>query len=137
MRTSAICAKAAWMIFDTDILIWVFRGHEGAARAVEGTDDRVISVVTYLELIQGARNRQETREVKHFLNDHAFQTLPLSENIGHRASVYMEEYTLKSALFLADALIAATAVENHLTLCAANRKHYRVINELNMKTFRP
>ena len=125
------------MIFDTDVLIWVFRGHEGAARIIERTDDRRISLVTYAELIQGARSRQELREIKYFLNDHAFQTLPLSENIGHRASVYMEEYTLKSALFLADALIAATAVENHLTLCAANRKHYRVINELNMKTFRP
>lgn len=77
------------------------------------------------------------REIKHFLNDHAIQTLPLTENIGHRASVYMEEYTLKTALSLADALIAATAVERHLTLCTANRKHYRAINELDMETFRP
>ena len=125
------------MIFDTDVLIWVFRGHEGAAQLVEGHDDRRISLVTYAELIESARSRKELRVIKHFLNDHAFQTLPLTENIGHRASVYMEEYTLKTALSLADALIAATAVEHHVTLCTANRKHYRAINELDLKTFRP
>ena len=124
------------MIFDTDVLIWVFKGHEGAARIIERTDDRRISLVTYAELTQSARNRQEMREIKYFLKDHDFQTLPLTENIGHRASVYMEEYTLKSALYMADALIAATAVENHLTLCTGNRNHYRAINELNLKTFR-
>ena len=103
------------MIFDTDVVIWVFRGHEGAAKLVESTErSRIFS-----------------------LTDHAFQTLPLTENIGHRASVYMEEYTLKTALYMADALIAATAIEHHVTLCTANRKHYRQINELNLKTFRP
>ena len=125
------------MIFDTDVVIWVFRGHEGAAKLVESTDDRQISIVTYMEFIQGARNRQELKTIKNFLTEHAFQTLPLTENIGHRASVYMEEYTLKTALYLANAMIAATAIENHLTLCTANRKHYRQINELNLKIFRP
>ncbi|MDE3000763.1 MAG: type II toxin-antitoxin system VapC family toxin [Gemmatimonadota bacterium] len=125
------------MIFDTDVLIWVFRGHEGAAQLVERHQDRQISLVTYAELIQSARSRKELREIKHFLNDHSFQTLPLTENIGHRASVYMEEYTLKTTLSLADALIAATAGEHHLTLCTANKKHYSAINELDMETFRP
>ncbi len=125
------------MIFDTDVLIWVFRGHAGAAQLVEGQDERRISLVTYAELIQGARNRQELREIKYFLKDHAFQTLPFTENIGHRASVYMEEYTLKTTLSLADALIAATAVEHHLTLCTANKKHYGAVNELDLRAFQP
>lgn len=67
------------MIFDTDVLIWVFRGHEGAAQLVEGTDDRRISMVTYAEFIQGVRNRQELKKIKNLLNDFAFQTLPLTE----------------------------------------------------------
>ncbi|MYE87962.1 type II toxin-antitoxin system VapC family toxin, partial [Candidatus Poribacteria bacterium] len=49
------------MIFDTDVVIWVFRGHEGAAKLVESIDDRQISIVTYMEFIQGARNRQELK----------------------------------------------------------------------------
>ena len=95
------------MIFDTDVMIWVLRGHERAAQLVEDADDRRISLITYMEFIQGVRNRQELKKIKNLLNDLAFQTLPLTENIGHRASVYMEEYTLKTALYLADALIAA------------------------------
>ena len=125
------------MIFDTDVLIWVFRGHQEAAKLVENTHDRQISAVTYMELIQRARNRQELKKIRSFLIDQAFQTLPLSEDIGHRASVYMEEYTRKTALYLADALIAATASEHHATLCTANRRHYREIKELNLRTFKP
>ncbi len=49
----------------------------------------------------------------------------------------MKEYTIETALYLAAALIAATAIEHHLTLCTATRKHYRAINDLNLKIFRP
>ncbi len=125
------------MIFDTDIIIWLFKGNNKAAKLIDSTPNRQISMITYLEFIQGARNRQELKNIKSFLKDHAFQTLPLTENIGHRASIYMEEYTLKTALYLADALIAATAVEQNTTLCTANQKHYRDIGELDLKIFRP
>ena len=76
------------MIFDTDVIIWVFRGHEGAAKFVESIDDRQISIVTYMEFIQGARNRQELKRIKDFLTDHAFQTLPLTKNIGFQITRY-------------------------------------------------
>jgi len=36
-----------------------------------------------MEFIQGARNRQELKKIKDFLTDLAFQTMPLTENIGH------------------------------------------------------
>jgi len=125
------------MLFDTDVLIWLFRGHEPAARLVEGAQECAISVVTYMELLQGARTREETKVIKRFLADFAFSTLPLTENIGLRASVYVEEYGLNSGMSMADALIAATAVEQGLTLCTANRKRYQPIRDLGIKVFRP
>jgi len=125
------------MLFDTDVLTWLFRGKATAARLVERAHERAVSVVTYMELLQGARNRQEIREIKSFLSDFAFHMSPLSENIGHRASIYMAEYALQCAMSMADALVAATAVEHGLTLCTANDKHYKPVHDLEMKIVRP
>ena len=125
------------MMFDTDVLIWILRGNENAARLIEDADDRCLSVVSYMELLQGARDRQESRTIKGFLGDFGFRVLPLTENVGHRASIYIEEYALKSRLCMADALVAATAVENGVALCTADRKHYRLVKDLEISTFRP
>jgi predicted nucleic acid-binding protein len=125
------------MLFDTDILIWFFRGNAKAARALEDCDQRHISLVNYLELLQGARNKAEIKLIRGFLKDFGFVQLPLTENIGHRAAIYMEEYCLRVQLCPADALIAATAVENNLTLLTGNSRHYKCIGELELKTFRP
>jgi len=125
------------MLFDTDVLIWVFRGSRPAARLVDGAEERAISVVTYMELMQGTRSKREAQSIKGFLADFGFQMLPLTENIGHRAAIYIEEYSLKGSLCMADALIAATAVEHRVILCTANQKHYRPIHDLEMKALRP
>ena len=125
------------MQFDTDVLVWLLRGNEKAARLLTASEDRSLSVVTCMELLQGARDKREARVIQDFLGELGFRTLPLSENVGHRALVYIEEYALKAGLCVADALIAATAVENQLTLCTANQRHYRAVNDLNVKPFSP
>ena len=125
------------MIFDTDVLVWVLRGSAKAAKAVDDAEARAVSVVTYMELLQGARDKGEVKAIKDFLADLHFRTLPLTENIGHRASIYMEEYGLSVAMTLADALIAATAIEAHEQLLTGNARHYKPIRELDLKRFRP
>lgn len=125
------------MLFDTDILIWVLRGNARAALAMEEAAPCRISIVSYMELLQGSRSRRETRLIKSFLNDAGVAIIPLHEAIGHRTAVYVEEYGLASGLCLADALIAATAVEHGLTLCTGNDKHFRPVKDIAMKVFRP
>jgi len=44
--------------------------------------------------------------VKDFICDFDFAILPLSENIGHRALIYVEEYALSSNMRSGDAIIA-------------------------------
>lgn len=125
------------MIFDTDILIWVQRGNMKAAKMVDQAEVRTISVQTYMELFQGARSRSEHQIVHSLLHDFNFAVLPFTENIGHRAAVYIEEYTLKCGLRAGDAIIAATAKENNLTLITANGKHFKAISDLPLKLFKP
>jgi hypothetical protein len=125
------------MIFDTDVLIWILRGKVKATQAASAAEARQVSVITCMELVQGARNQKELREILSFLAEYNFSVLPLTEGIGHRALIYLEEYGLRTRLYITDALIAATATENSLPLCTANAKHYRVIQELELKIFRP
>jgi predicted nucleic acid-binding protein len=125
------------MLFDTDILIWCLRGNAKAAKTIDTAEERAISVVTYMELLQGARDKRELKSIRNFLADSGFSIVPLTENIGHRASIYMEEYCLKVEMGIADALIAATAAENRLTLATGNEKHYRPINDISLQGFKP
>ncbi|MCF6284064.1 MAG: type II toxin-antitoxin system VapC family toxin [Candidatus Hydrogenedentes bacterium] len=125
------------MLFDTDVIIWALRGSTRAAAAIDRADSLELSMVSYMELVRGARNKRELHSTKAALANLDFQVLALSENIGHRASIYLEEYALKSNIGIPDALIAATAVENGQPLCTANAKDYRSITELELKVFRP
>jgi len=125
------------MIFDTDVLIWALRGNTRAAAAVNAADEREVSVVSYMEILQGARDKSEVKAIQGFLTDLHFRMPPLTENIGHRASIYVEEYALSAGMALADALLAATAVEAHARLLTGNDRHFRVIQELDVKAFRP
>ena len=125
------------MLFDTDIFIWTQRGNVKAATLIEREPVRLLSVQTYLELLQDARNKAEQRTTKQFLADLHFTLLPLTETIGHRAMVYIEEYGLASGLRAGDALIAATATENNVTLTSGNGKHFKPIHGLRLKIFTP
>jgi len=125
------------MIYDTDILIWVQRGNEKAARLIEKDIDRHLSIQGYMELLQGAKNKTHHKYVKDFISDFAFSILPFTENIGHRALIYVEEYALSSNMRAGDAIVAATAVENNMKLVSSNVKHFKVVNELQLKPFRP
>ena len=90
-----------------------------------------------MELMKGARNKSELRLIKKFLHDLEFLIIPLDVEISHRATLYIEEYTLQHGLDLADALIAATATKLGQPICTANDRHYKMISGLEIKRFRP
>lgn len=124
------------MLFDTDVLIFAQQGLASAKAAILKAPQRAISLQTLLELLQTNRGKAEHRLVKGFLQDFSFAVLPLTENIGHRAAIYMEEYGPSTGLQAADAIIAATAVENGKTLMSGNAKHFRGIKELRFQTLK-
>jgi len=124
------------VIFDTDVLVWALRGKVTAAALMETDADRQVSVVTYMEVLRGARDKRDVGNIKLFLAETGVRILPLTENIGHRACIYIEEYGLRAGLGVAGALVAATAVEGRLTLCTGDRKHYRLIADLDVRLFR-
>jgi len=101
-----------------------------AATLIDNTTERAISIVTLMELLQYAPSKLFHKQIRGFLLDYNFKVLPLTENIGHRASIYIEEYSLGAGMRVGDALIAATAVETGQELISGNKKHYQIITEL-------
>ena len=125
------------MLFDTDVLIWMFRGMKKAAKIVQADSNRKISIVNYMEILQGAKNKFELLSYKHFCGHYLFEILPITEAISHRAAILVEEHALSTGLHATDALVIATACEHQLTLCTANLKHTRDIGALDLQVFSP
>jgi predicted nucleic acid-binding protein len=61
--------------------------------------------------------------------------MPVSEAISNRATELVETHALGNGLMLADALIAATAIEHSLALASGNVKHFRIVPGLELKAF--
>ena len=124
------------MIFDTDVMIWAFRGNAKALDAIDAASERSISAVTYMELLQGVRNKKEMLAMKRFLSILGFSVLPATANISSRAVAIMEDTALKSDLGVCDALIFATALDTGDTLLSGNAKHFKEVPLLDAVAFR-
>lgn len=125
------------MLVDTDVLIWNLRGVQAAADLLDTNPGFQVSAVTYMELAQGVRDKAELRALHRALSFWNARIIHLSEAISARASFLVEQHTLRDSMQLADALIAATALEHGLVLITGNDKHYRVVDGLELRIFRP
>jgi len=125
------------MLIDTDVLIWYMKGNSQAFNIIENLPGFYMSVISYMELVQGMRNKNEFTELRKALRSWNTKILFISEEISAKAMFYVEKHYLSHSLEMADALIAATAVANQLPILTANDKHYKMIKELRVRQFRP
>ncbi len=123
------------MLIDTDVLIWLARGHEGAARRLANAVPWNLSVVTYIELAQGCRDKAELTRLKKGLTVSHAQLLPLTPAISDRAMQLIDDFALSHGLQLGDALIAATAIDHGHTLLTGNVKHFSSLPGLKLDAF--
>ena len=125
------------MLIDTDILIWYMRGNEKAYQVVENLENFFISVVTYMELVQGLRNKKELNHLRKALHGWNARILYVSEEISAKAMFYVEQHFLSHSMQLADALIGTTAIAHGFPILTGNDKHYKVMKDLEIKKFVP
>ena len=125
------------MLVDSDVLIWGTRGHAGALEAINALDPMHLSVVSYMELAQGCRNKAELKQLKKGLSLLQAVIEPLDETTSALAADLIDTYALSHSLRVADALIAATAMTRSLTLLTGNDKHFSQIKGLVLQVFRP
>lgn len=125
------------MLIDTDVLIWMTRGHMGATTKLQKMVPWRISAVTYMELAKGCRNKEELARIKKGLVLCQTDIVPLNVAISDLAMQLIDAYALSHSLQLGDALIAATALEHGLTVLTANSKHFSPIVGLRIEAFVP
>ncbi|KAB2845212.1 MAG: type II toxin-antitoxin system VapC family toxin [Melioribacteraceae bacterium] len=125
------------IMVDTDVLIWYLRGNKKAKEAIEKLDGFFISVVTYMELVQGMRNKRELTVLRSALRRWNVKILFINKDISAKAMFFVEQHYLSNSLVLADALIASTTISNGLKLLTGNSKHYKVIKNLEIEAFKP
>jgi predicted nucleic acid-binding protein len=125
------------MLIDTDVLIWYLQGNEKAYQVIENSNNFHISVVTYMELVQGMRDKKELNNLRKGLRGWNAQIIYISEEISAKAMFYVEQHFLSHSMQLADALIGATAMVYGIPVLTGNDKHYRAIANLQIQKFRP
>jgi len=125
------------ILVDTDVLVWYMRGSARAASAIEAIAGLALSVVTYIELVQGMRSRRELGALRATLASLDAKVLQINELVSAKAMFYVEQHFHAHSLRLADALIAATGVAVGCPLLTANVKHYAPVSELEVRRFRP
>ena len=125
------------MIFDTDVLISCFRGDREAAESVASHLEKGVSIISVMEMLQGAKSKDELQRIRRFFPNHELEVIPVSESISYLAATLIEEHTLSTGLQLGEALIAATARERGSGLVTGNVRHFRSVPRLEIKAFRP
>ena len=125
------------MIIDTDVIIWELRGNLNAKKIIHENIPFSISVITYMELVQGMRNKGELNKFIKQLTNWDVDIIQINNDISTRAMIYVEDYSLSHSMELADALIAATCINNSEILLTANEKHYKHIPNIQLTKFKP
>jgi predicted nucleic acid-binding protein len=116
-------------LVDTDVLIDVSRANPAAIRSIDRLgNDWALSTMTALELIAGAKNLREVELIDNLIE--SYEVIPVTEVIGKYAYDLLKIYAKSDGLRSFDALIAATAIEEHRTLVTRNQKHFRMISGL-------
>lgn len=125
------------ILIDSDVPIWHTRGHAAAKARLAQINPWRISTITYLELAQGCRSKEELQRAKRGLAKKKTEIIPLTPAICEQAIALIDAYALSEGLQLADALIAATAIKHKFTLLTGNVKHFAAIDTLKLERFEP
>ena len=125
------------MLIDSDVLIWYIRGNKNAQKVITNNIPFKISVINYMEVIQGMKDKKELKSFQKYLKKWSVDIIQINENISTKAMFLVENYFLSSSLELGDAIIASTALENQEILLTGNDKHYKFIPNIQIQKFKP
>ena len=125
------------MIIDTDVIIWYLRGNEKAKELIYKNIPFKISVITYMEIVQGMKDKKELLVFQKHIRKWDVEIIQIDTEISSRAMFFVEDYFLSHSMELSDAIIAATGIQTKDVIMTANDKHYKFIPNIQLEKFKP
>ncbi len=105
-------------VFDSDVLLDFLDGFPAAGTELMRYRERCASIISWMELMVGAKPGEDETTRRGFLNQ--FRILPLSNQIAEEAVVLRRKHRLK----LPDAIIWATALTENCLLVTRNANDF-------------
>ena len=105
-------------LFDTNILIDYLNGVDASSMEIDRYKDRLVSIVTWMELLVGADDDEEGDVVEMFLRD--FRVVDITRKIAREAVTFQRGRRVR----LPDAIIWATAQTESALLITRNTKDF-------------
>jgi predicted nucleic acid-binding protein len=126
------------VLADTDVLIALSDNKKQQNQLVSSTFQHFlnvgtiisVSIVTEMEMIQGSKNNVEKNRIIKFITP--FNTLNLTPTIANLSRQLIVNYSASHGLAIADALVAATALNYSIPLFTFNKKDFRFITGLRL-----
>ena len=120
------------ILCDTNILIEFYKGNSDIVSELQeiGLPNLAVSVITSGELFYGAKDKNELSRLKKHLSH--LNQIALDKEITSKFLELLERYALSHKLSVPDALIAATALAQNMSLYTLNLKDFRFIPELQL-----
>jgi len=121
----------AVICLDTNVLIEIIKNNTATIELLGELElPLCISSISVMELLCGARNKQETSKLNTFSNQ--FNIITINENASLLATKFIASYAKSHHLDIPDALIAASCIEYGITLWTYNIKDFRYLPKLQL-----
>ena len=120
------------ILCDTNVLIEFYKNNPRITAELRqiGLGNLAVSVITVAELYFGALNKSELKKIKENLA--LMHQMPITRDISLRFLKLMETYALSHRPGIPDMLIAATALDDDLSLFTLNLKDFNYIPDLKI-----
>ena len=106
------------LLFDTNILIDYLNGVDAAQAEIDSPSKRLISVVTWMEMLAGAHDEEEEDVIEMFLRE--FRIIDVTRPIAREAVAIRKRARIK----LPDAIVWASAQHESALLVTRNTKDF-------------
>ncbi len=120
------------ILCDTNILIAWLKGDEETIVILQkiGLENLLIPSISFMELIQGIRNKNELLKLKRKIKN--YNIIHFNVITSKLAIDLVEKYYLSHGLLIPDAIIAATAITYSFKLFTYNLKDFKFIPDIQL-----